>query len=1616
MGIHQYKIGQIGGVASLLLILVLIWPVEQRRATAQIEQIVVIEGIRHDKASLFQKLLEAPKERLPAVCWHPESNQKNIDAFYESRKSMPGNSLSSNTYKYQLNNRWSSTATDGTGLNLGDATTLTWSIVPDGTAISGGCGVAGESNDPSNLIAFMDSIYGAGPGGADLSLRPWFVYFEDVYQQWSPVTGLTYVYEDNDDGAIYASEVNIGILNVRGDLRIGGHRLDGNSNVLACNYFPDNGDMIIDTDDNFYSSGNILGFKNMLSHEHGHGLGFSHSCPTNFTKLMEPFISLVFDGPQEDDILAGNRLYGDRNENNSTTGSAHSLGAMVSGDTTVLSQLSIDDASESDYFTFSISSAEDIVAIARPTGTTYLSGPQLGNGNCDPGEDFNALAQSNIGLELIASDGTTVIDQANEFAIGHGETICLMDQGAGTYYLRVFGNASAVQMYEIEVAIGALACPECHPLINEVDYDQDGADQAEFIELYNPCPSSIDLSTYHLELINGSNTTVYETINLSGMLATGDYYVVCMDSVNTANCDLVINLGFDVLQNGAPDAIALYDTSGLVDALSYDGTVGGLNEGSGVGLVDDSAVVSSGLSRVPNGTDTDMNNVDFRQVCITPGTVNGSVTQYCEYDRSCLTTFFAADRRADGNMFDITNSGTTKITISSLEVNLLSGTHTVEVYYTTSASSYSGETINPGAWTLLGTTTVVSSGPDLRTTVNISGLTVLPLQSKGIYVTATNGDFPLLYTEGTSSYNDGILQIDLNPGIANEYPFGETYSPRQWNGTLCYVGGGATTVAINTFQADLNEGNVDTTSYTFNITRGGDLSHATSVTYNTSGGASDPVDIEDFGGSFPGGTVTFQPLEDTVQLSIQVTGDSIPEHDEQFVVTLSNPTDGATLSGSTAQGIIRNDDGSCNLQICKDTTIYLDNAGNFSIDSTYVIDPSVQNCSLSSMQLTQTTFTCNDIGFQFISVLVTSINGDTASCAATIIVLDTISPMASCSDITVYLDASGNATIDSSFVDNGSSDNCAVEKIALSVSDFGCVDIGDNSVTVVVSDAAGNTNACNATVTVVDTISPVAICQNTTIYLDANGNATIDSSFVDNGSSDNCAVETIALSDSDFGCVDIGDNSVTVVVSDAAGNTNACNATVTVVDTISPVAICQNTTIYLDASGNATIDSSFVDNGSSDNCAVEKIALLVSDFGCVDIGDNSVTVVVSDAAGNTNACIATVTVVDTISPVAVCMNTTVYLDASGNATIDSSFVDNGSSDNCAVEKIALSVSDFSCADIGDNSVTVVVSDAAGNTNACNATVTVVDTISPVAVCMNTTVYLDASGNATIDSSFVHNGSSDNCAVEKIALSVSDFSCADIGDNSVTVVVSDAAGNTNACNATVTVVDTISPVAICQNITVYLDASGNVTIDSSIVDDGSSDNCAVETIALFVSDFSCTDVGDKTVNVVVSDASGNTTACAVIVTVVDTIAPKVTCFDTVLILDPIGNGTLSPAIINDNSSDNCGVDSLYLNITSFDCGDIGIQNVILFARDQSSNIGHCMASVSVQLIDTLLVEDNILVAFGESGVYIAANVIVSNATIKSGNSVVFKAKNGVVLLDDFKVESGAVFDILIEDCE
>lgn len=629
------------------------------------------------------------------------------------------------------------------------------------------------------------------------------------------------------------------------------------------------------------------------------------------------------------------------------------------------------------------------------------------------------------------------------------------------------------------------------------------------------------------------------------------------------------------------------------------------------------------------------------------------------------------------------------------------------------------------------------------------------------------------------------------------------------------------------------------------------------------------------------------------------------------------------------------------------------------------------------------------IGTTTVSFSVSDGAGNNSTCSFNVTVNDNEAPQVIADNTyTVYLDANGNATLSFNDIDNGSTDNCSFTA-ALSKTSFNATDLGNSpqNVTATLTDPANNQSTHTVSVSIVDNLLPNAQCQDVTIILDANRQATTTASAVDNGSSDNSGSVSLSLSQTTFNCDNEGPNTVTLTVTDGSGNSSTCTATVNVTNPNDvcndpPVAVCKDITVYTGANCDASIVPADVDNGSSDPDG-DPLIYSLNNAGPFAVGTYTVTLTVDDTEYSDN-CTATVTVADNTNPIALCQNIVVQMDADGDVDITPGDIDDGSTDACGIQSLSLSDTEFECSDYGIQTVTLTVTDVNGNSSTCTASVDVQDTVSPIVTCKNYTLNLGASGSATIFPADVFGSATDNCtAVNTVFVTPSSFDCTKVGPNTVTLQVIDLHGNTSLCNAIVTVVDNTAPTVSCKNASASLDANGNASIDPADVFDAATDECtSVSLVSVSPANFDCNSTGVQSVTLTVADANGNTSTCAALVSITDVSAPSAACQNATVILDANGTASLTASQVDGGSSDACGIQSLSLSEGSFDCEDLGSKTVTLTVTDVHGNSSTCSATVTVQdnTAPTASCQASFTTDLGPDG-----NYTLSPSSINSGSS-------------------------------
>lgn len=294
--------------------------------------------------------------------------------------------------------------------------------------------------------------------------------------------------------------------------------------------------------------------------------------------------------------------------------------------------------------------------------------------------------------------------------------------------------------------------------------------------------------------------------------------------------------------------------------------------------------------------------------------------------------------------------------------------------------------------------------------------------------------------------------------------------------------------------------------------------------------------------------------------------------------------------------------------------------------------------------------------------------------------------------------------------------------------------------------------------------------------------------------SDNCGIASVTNNHpSNF--YPVGTTVVTWTVTDLSGNVNdTATQKITVIDNELPTISVTNLTVG-NSPGVCGATVNLASPIAGDNCGVAGIT---NDHPSTffPVGTTNVVWTVTDAHGWTNTAVQTVTVNDTEKPTVLTQNITVYLDATGNAVITAAQVDNGSIDNCSIASYSLSKSAFNSSNLGDNTVTLTVTDASGNSNSNTAIVTVKNKlVTIVAGIPDQSLCANVAGNYTIPAITV----SGNCGgvianyqvvsnnvVTRTGTGTDASGAFNTGVSTVTWTVTDVCGNTIVSNATVTI--------------------------------------------------------------------------------------------------------------------------------------------------------------------------------------------------------------------------------------
>ena len=350
-----------------------------------------------------------------------------------------------------------------------------------------------------------------------------------------------------------------------------------------------------------------------------------------------------------------------------------------------------------------------------------------------------------------------------------------------------------------------------------------------------------------------------------------------------------------------------------------------------------------------------------------------------------------------------------------------------------------------------------------------------------------------------------------------------------------------------------------------------------------------------------------------------------------------------------------------------------------------------------------------------------------------------------------------------------------------------------------------------------------------------------------------------------------------------------------------PVVVCKNITVFLDATGQVTINGADVDGGSTADCGLVRSNVSPNSFTCANLGPNAVTLTIYDDCCQSASCQAIVTVRDIITPVIGAAGPDAIIECPAVPV----FTPPTATDNCPNPQV-VEVSDVTtpgaCAGAYSRTKTWKAIDASGNESATvSQTITVRDTTSPLlsAAPVDTTVechQVPAVPPIT---------ASDTCDANVAVIfseSRTEGTCANNYQLRRTWSATDACGNNATHTQTITIRDTMAPVqsATPANLTAEC---GQVPVAPTIT---ASDTCDANVTVIFSESRvagNCANNYQLRRTWSATDVCGNTASHTQTIIVQDTMPPAITAAGADMTMDCPTTPVFTPPTATDSCDPN-----------------------------------------------------------------------------------------------------------------
>ncbi|XP_070573659.1 hyalin-like [Ptychodera flava] len=454
----------------------------------------------------------------------------------------------------------------------------------------------------------------------------------------------------------------------------------------------------------------------------------------------------------------------------------------------------------------------------------------------------------------------------------------------------------------------------------------------------------------------------------------------------------------------------------------------------------------------------------------------------------------------------------------------------------------------------------------------------------------------------------------------------------------------------------------------------------------------------------------------------------------------------------------------------------VDEDGNNDVVVIYTIDTNANSAD--------TTVTCNfpsgssfAVGSHTIECTAVDSFGNTATCTFNVIIyaLPEITCPFDMELVDVNEDGNEVVTYELPTPNNGS----AAATVTCDIPSESPLSVGEHTITCTITDAFNNSAECNFTVTVY--APPDISCPEDMEFVADSADGQVSVIYTTPSPNANTADASVTCDKPSGTPLGVGTHIITCTITDAFGNEDTCNFTVTIY--APPDISCPEDMTFVADSADGQVSVIYTTPSPNANTADASVTCDKPSGTPLGVGTHIITCTITDAFGNEDTCNFTVIVCP--PPEISCPDDLEFVADAADGQVYVTYTPPTPSQDKPGTKVTCDIPSGTLLGVGTYNITCIITDAFGNEDTCSFTVIVVNA-PPDISCPKDMEFVADSADGQVSVIYTTPSPNANTANASVTCDKPSGTPLGVGTHIITCTITDAFGNEDTCNFTVTI--------------------------------------------------------------------------------------------------------------------------------------------------------------------------------------------------------------------------------------